>query len=110
MDYPRFRDVNIDRSFQKLKDHVFINYKGALIMRDKNPSTGKEGFYWKDEWFDDIELAHKKVDESIEILSRSLSVKMVVTKDGKDIPVGDEHIKLLFSGESAYESFKKTQQ
>lgn len=105
MDYPRFKDINIDKSFQKLKNDMFINYRGALIMRDKNPKTQEEGYYWKDQWFNDIGAAKLYVDTAINELSKSINISMVITKDGKDIPVDNEHVQKYFTGSSPYESY-----
>lgn len=109
MDYPRFRDLNIDQSFQKLKEHVFINYKGALIMRGTKPGTSKEGFYWKDDWYEDLESAKSVIDETITMLSNTVNISMTVTRGDTDVEVGRQHIERFFTGGSAYDSFKKSQ-
>lgn len=109
MEFPRYKDVNINDAFQKFKDHTFIRYRGALIMRDKHPETKQECFYWKEKWFDDINVAQTAVDDAIKALSESIKISMTIEKDGKEIEVGEEHTGRFFVGESAYRSFKESQ-
>jgi len=95
---------DIGRSFEKLKESLFVKYRGTLIMK-----TSSNGFSWNDKQFNDIESAKKEVDDSIKSLSKSFSISMTIVKeDGSEEQVSADHTNKFFDGKSPYESYKKS--
>lgn len=89
-------------AFEKLKESLYVKYRGALITKTGNY------FMWNDNKYDDIDGAKGAVDRELTAIQKSIHISMTLVKeDGKEVDVGQEHTNKYFNGKSAYESYKK---
>lgn len=68
---------DLAKGFETFVDSTFQRIDGILVMKGPCKNTGKEGFYWCNEWYPDADAVRKAMNE---VCSR-LSLSLVNNKD-----------------------------